>query len=1368
MDVQRLALFQELLKKKGIRLAPAGITRRQSSEGKSAEACLSFAQQRLWFIDQLEQGRAHYHKPCGLILRGPLDREALSRSIQRIIQRHEILRTVFVVRNEQPMQVVHEHLAVSVRQVDLRQLPFPQRQTEVQQLAHREIQQPFDLTRGPLLRSVVFQVAEQEHVLLLTFHHIIFDDWSLGIVMRELAALYPAYRAGTSSPLADLALHYADFAVWQRSWLQGEVLHQQMQYWKEHLYNAPPVLDMPTDYPRPPLQNYQGAYLPITVPPHLHAKLQLLCRQSETTLFVVLLAAFQTLLYRYSGQEDIVVGTPIANRNRVETENMIGFFINTLALRTNLSGNPDFLEFVQRVRAVTLGAYSHQDIPFEKLVEELQPERALNRPPLFQVLFTLHNVPLSPPDIPGLTMTPFEVKGEAVHFDITLAFEETAQGLQGTLGYRTCLFAPATLEYFVRHFHMLLENICTNPQQRLAAFPLFAQTEQQLFAGAFHPGHLHPPMMCVHTLFEEQAARFPDACALVYDDHAIAYQELQRRSNQVADVLRSSGVTQETLVGIYVHRSLEMIIGLLGVLRAGGAYIPLDPSFPGERLASLLDALRVRYVLTTTGLSERVAQRSSLHTLCLDDWSTFEMFPAQVVRTPVHPVQLAYVISTSGSTGQPKAVGVEHRQIVQYIHGVAEALHLATSQHFALVSTFAADLGNTVLFPALCYGKCLHILSQETLSDPDLFRIYCAEHAIEVVKITPSHLLLLLNASNPADVMPRRQLILGGEACQWSWVEQLLELAPRALALTNHYGPTETTVGATIYPIERRVSQQFVPRVPIGRPLPHAQAFVLNAAWQRAPVGGVGELYIGGAGITRGYLNQPDTTAEKFIPHPWSQDRGARLYRTGDKVRLHADGVIEFIGRIDDQVKLRGFRIEPGEIETVLCHYPAIREAVVIVQGEATDEKRLVAYLVAHDGQALVVSAIRRYLQERLPEYMVPSTFVHAASLPRNPHGKRDRQALQGEPIREVEEHMLRAPRDQLELRMQQIWEEVLTIHPVGITQNFFDAGGNSFSAVRLMQRIQRIFACSVPLATLFHYPTIEQLSAYIRQSQSERPEPSCLVRLDSGPTTGRPFFFLHPIGGNVFCYQKLAHMLADLGPVYALQAQGLTGRRAPARSITQMATQYLQLIQHIQPAGSYRLAGWSFGGIVAFEIAQQLQAQRQEIAFLGIIDSTAPEDNLPETREFAASFEAFAVDLGVRTVQQDENLSLPIEDGRVDDALLERLLTRARQVQVVPADVELPYIRQLWQVYQTNQQALLGYQPHMYAGALNLFQAVPSLEECAPHVGGAGWQRWVQQKVALHPVVGDHYSLLEMPGVERIAEIVRRTISGEKRSAKD
>lgn len=1369
MEAQRLALFQELLKKKGIRLAPASITRRQNSAASSADACLSFAQQRLWFIHQLEQGRAQYHKPCGLSLHGVVDSRALNKSLQEIILRHEILRTVFMVRNDQPVQIVLEKLIVPMRHVDLSQLPASERHTELKRLSMLEIQQPFDLVHGPLLRITMFQVQKQEHILLLTLHHIIFDDWSLGVFMRELAALYQAYHAGKPSPLAELPLQYADFAVWQRAWLQGEILKQQMQYWQETLHNAPPVLEMPTDYPYPPRQDYQGAYLPIFVSQEIYTNLQVICQRSETTLFVVLLAAFQTLLYRYSGQEDIVVGTPIANRNRAETESLIGFFINTLALRTDLSGNPRFLELVQRVRTTTLGAYSHQDIPFEKLVEEFQTARALNRTPLFQVLFILHNVPVSLPKMPELVITPFEVEGEAVHFDLTLAFEETGQGLRGTLGYRTCLFTPTTMDHFIKHFHSLLENISANPQQRLAEIPLFAETEHYMFPAIYRSRHVEGPTTCLHLLFEEQAARHPDRCALVCDDNSISYQELNWRSNQVAHALRSLGVQQETPVGICLDRSAEMIIGLLGVLKAGGAYVPLDPSHPGERLASLLDAAQVRIVLTKTWLRERVAH-SSRRTVCLDDWSTIHMFAPENLDGATHTAQLAYIIYTSGSTGKAKGVGVEHRQIVQYVRGVTETLHLASCQNFAQVSTFAADLGNTVLFPALCNGKCLHILSQEKLSSPDLFSAYCAEHSIDALKITPSHLLMLLTAKDPVHVIPLKHLILGGEAIQWSWIEHILEISPLIPSLTNHYGPTETTVGVLTYTIERDARKQHATILPIGRPLPNVQVYVLNVSWQHVPVGGIGELYIGGDGVTRGYLNQPDKTAEKFIPHPFSQQAGARLYRSGDKVRLRADGIIEFIGRIDYQIKLRGFRIEPGEVEAILCQYPAIHEAVVVAQGKETGEKSLAAYLVAHNDMAIGNIEVRRYLRDRLPEYMVPSTFIQLASLPRNAHGKLDRRALLQTPKMEVEveEHKMIAPRDHLELQMMHIWEEVLGIQPISLTQNFFDLGGHSFSAVRIVQRIQQVFARHLPLAALFQYPTIEQLTAWIRQDHSVRQAPSCLVRMDTRRSTGEPFFFIHPIGGNVFCYQELCQLLEEVWPVYALQAQGLDGQQAPRFSIEEMASHYLQLIRSVQPEGPYRLGGWSFGGLVAFEIAQQLHTQQQNIAFLGLIDSTAPEENPPSEMAPAALLEAFAVDLGVQTAEPNDDLSRLTQEGGSTDASLSRLLDIAKRAQVVPPDVELPYIRHLWDVYQANRQALLRYRPEPYAGSAWLFRAVPSLAGSAQQIAGADWQRWVEQEVVLCPIVGDHYSILQMPGVKSIAEILKRALADDDNSAKD
>jgi len=1053
---------------------------------RSAELPLSFAQQRFWFLDQLEPNNNAYNIPSAVHLKGQLNRKALEQTLSEVVRRHDVLRTTFVTSAGSPVQVIEPALGVGLPELDLSDLSATERDATLQRWITTEAQRPFDLTTGPLLRAMLLRLAEDEQVLLVTMHHIISDGWSISVLVKEVATLYEAYLAGHPSPLPDLVIQYVDYAVWQRAWLQGELLDEQLAYWRRQL-SAAPVLDLPTDQPRPTKQSYASASQQIALSSALTAALKALSRREGATLYMVLLAAFQVLLARYSGQTDIVVGSPIAGRTRLETEALIGLFINTLALRTDLSGNPTFSELLQRVRAVTLGAYAHQDVPFERVVEEVQPERSLNHTPIFQTMLALQNVPPAEFALSGLTLRLLESHSSTTKFDLTLSFQEHDGRLQGVARYRTSLFDEATIRHMREHFERLLEAIVDDPQQRLSKLPLLtARDEQQLLGEWNQTAALFSHKQCLHQLITQQAARTPGQVAVACAGTQLTYRQLNSRANQLAHYLQTLGVGPETVVGLFMERSVEMIVSLLGILKAGGAYVPLDPRYPHERLAYMVADAHLAVIVTNEHLLARLPD-AEVKLVCWD--RDAESIAAQAITEPtisVQPHNLAYMLYTSGSTGRPKGVLVEHQSVVNYIEGITARLGLGCLQNFAMVQSLTVDSCLTVVYPPLITGGCLHVIPTETALDGKALSDYFSYHQIDCLKIAPSHLAAIQPLDHTGTVLPGRLLVIGGEASRWDWVEKLQTSAPNC-TIFNHYGPTEATVGMLTYKVERQRAEVRSAMLPMGRPLQNTTAYVLDPELRPVPVGVAGELYIGGVCLARGYQNQVGLTAEKFIPDPFSRQPGARIYRTGDTVRYLPEGDLEFIGRADNQVKVRGFRIELGEIEKALAQHAAVRETVVLLRDEEQGDKQLVAYLVPDPEQPPSINDLRTYLSSRLPEYMVPAAFVLLDALPRTSHGKLDRRELPApDRASSAPEEAFVAARNSTEAALADLWSSVLGVSQIGMYDNFFELGGHSLLAAQLISRVREAFQVDVPLRLVFETPTVAGLALTVIQSQAD------------------------------------------------------------------------------------------------------------------------------------------------------------------------------------------------------------------------------------------------------------------------------------------
>ncbi len=1065
--------------KSGALMAGPCIPRRANRESLP----LSFAQQRLWFLDQLEPNSPVYNVPMAVRLTGALSVEALQKSLNAIAARHEALRTNFVAVDGNPEQVIGESRSVEFLVTDLTCNTPSEREAELQCLLKEQVRRPFNLSADLMLRASLVRLGEEEHLLLLVMHHIASDGWSRGVLFREIAALYQAFSTGESSPLPELSIQYADYSVWQRHWLQGENLVRQISYWKKQLSGIP-LLELPTDRPRPVVQTFRGVRQSLVLPEILVDRLKQLSRREGVTLFITMLAAWQTLLHRYTGQQDIPIGSPIAGRNDVETEGLIGFFVNTLVLRTDLSADPTFRQLIARVRTVALEAYEHQDLPFEKLVEELHPNRNQSHSPLFQVMFAFQNLPVQVLALSGLNLSPVEVDSETAKFDLTLLIEDPAGILKAVLEYNTDLFDRDTIERMLGHYQTLLEGIVENPERKISELPLLTEAEKhQILVEWNDSKREYPKDKCIHELFEEQAEKSPDAVAVVFANDQLTYGELNARANQLARHLKKHGVGPDVLVGLCVERSLDMVVGLLGILKAGGAYMPLDPEYPKERLAFQLADTEAPVLLTQERLLGDLPEHDG-RVIRLDrDWAEIARESEANPESGVTAENLAYVIYTSGSTGQPKGAMNTHRGICNRLLWMQEAYKLTEEDRVLQKTPFSFDVSVWEFFWPLLTGARLVVARPGGHQDSAYLVNMIADQQITTLHFVPSMLQVFLEDLGVETCISLKRVFCSGEALPTALQEHFF--ARLGAELYNLYGPTEAAVDVTFWACERDSSRQ---TIPIGRPIANTQIYILDSHLELIPIGVPGELCIGGVGVARGYLNRPELTAEKFIRDPFRSEPDAHLYRTGDLARYLPDGNIEYLGRIDHQVKIRGFRIEPGEIESVLAHDPAVREVVVVAREDVPGDKRLVAYVVSSQSLPPSTGEFRAYLQQTLPDYMIPSAYVFLDSLPLTPNGKIDRRSLPApDRNRDELEQAYVVPCSLTEEILAGIWADVLKLDQVGIHDNFFDLGGHSLLATQVISRVREAFQMDLPLRTIFEKPTVEELTMVIMEKLSER-----------------------------------------------------------------------------------------------------------------------------------------------------------------------------------------------------------------------------------------------------------------------------------------
>jgi amino acid adenylation domain-containing protein/non-ribosomal peptide synthase protein (TIGR01720 family) len=1050
---------------------------------RAAELPLSFAQQRLWFLDQLEPGSAFYNVPLVLRLTGELNVCALESSLDEAIRRHEILRTNFVAVAGRPSQVIAPERRLKLTLEELSQPAEAARWAAARRRIKEEAERPFDLAQEPLMRCSLLRLGQREHLLLLTIHHIITDGWSLDILFREMAAHYRAFSRQAPARMAEPPVQYADFAVWQRERFDGEALEAQLAYWKEQLAGAPLSLSLPTDRPRPPVQSYRGATRSLALGESMTARLRALGRAEGVTLFMLLLAAFQALLHRYTEQDDFIVGTPIANRNLSELEGMIGLFANTLALRADLSGSPTFRALLQRVRETTLGAFAHQDLPFEKLVEELHPARDLSRTPLFQVMFALQHAPLQGVEFPGLEFCLLEPEGTVAKFDLTLSIDETKNELKVSLEYNTDLFDEQTIVHMLGHFETLLRHAADAPEQSISRLPLLTDTEHRRLLREWNDTHVAYPhrALCLHNLFELQAERTPSAVAVVGEDEELTYDELNRRANRLAHYLRELGVGPEIRVALFVEHSIEMLVCLLGILKAGGAYVPLDPVYPQERLRHMLEEAQVKLLLTTRRLASQVAEQYA-RVICVDEKrKEINARDERNTASGAAADNLAYVIYTSGSTGKPKGVLVTHRSVVNHCQAMIRLFDLQPSDRVLQFAPLNFDVAAEELFASLSSGAAVILLPVCLRLSPVDFTNFLSGAGVTVLNLPASYWhqwiceLARLKTGPPAAL---RLMVVGSEKVSAEWYAGWRETAGENVRWMNAYGLTETTITSTVYEARGNSEIPTSESMPIGSPIANTEAYILDRELGLVPVGVRGELYLGGECLARGYLGEPALTAEHFVPHPFSQTAGARLYRTGDVVRYLPDGELEFVGRTDLQLKVRGFRLEPGEIEAALATHASVREVLVDAREDQAGTTRLAAYVVTGGEHLPTTGELQRHLKERLPEYMIPSAFVLLDEMPLTAAGKVDREALRAlEWSRPAAESGFVAPYTEVEKRLAEIWAGVLGLERVGVNDNFFELGGDSILTIQIVARANQSGLRLTP-KDLFQHQTIAGLAA--------------------------------------------------------------------------------------------------------------------------------------------------------------------------------------------------------------------------------------------------------------------------------------------------
>jgi amino acid adenylation domain-containing protein len=1332
-------------------------------------AHLSYGQQALWFFSQQAPHSPVYNIARALRVHSLLDIAALHTALQQLTDRHAALRTTFPTSDGKAIPRVHPHLAVAFHEEDATTWSHAFLQHRLTQQAH----QPFTLEHGPLFRVHLYSRSSHEHVLLLVMHHMIVDFWSLAVLVHELGILYQALISGTEPVLPPLSSTYIDYVRWQTERLNSPAGAQLWAYWQQQLAGELPTLNLPTDRPRPPVQTYAGASQSRRLSAPLTQQLKALSQAQDTTLYTTLLTAFYVLLYRYTGQEDLLVGSPMAGRSRAELARLVGYVVNPVALRAHLAGNSTFTALLAQVRQTVLEAFEHQDYPFALLVERLRVQRDASRSPLFQVMFMLHKAhqldtqDLTPfglgeegfqLEIGELRLESMALEQQAAAFDLTLTMAEVEGELAASLQYNTALFDQTTMECLLAHFQILLEGIVADPQQQITRLPLCSAEEQHQILTLWNNTDAdYPRQQCVHQLFEAQAAQTPDAVAVLDPDERLTYRELNQRANQLAHYLRQRGVGPEVLVGLCMERSVAMVVGVLGILKAGGAYVPLDPTYPRDRLAFLLADSQVALVLTQQPCVSALPVHDA-QVVCLDTEAARIAQESQA--NPVHittPEHLAYVLYTSGSTGQPKGVLGLHRGIVNRLAWMWQAYPFAAADVACQKTSLNFVDSVWELFGPLLQGIPTVLIPDRVVKEPQHLVHTLAAHQVTRLVLVPSLLGMILDLPDDLQTQLSRLTlwICSGEPLSGALSRRFHQRLPQGVLL-NLYGSSEVAADVTWY--DTSLAHGEPASMPIGRPIANTQIYLLDAHQQPVPMGVPGELYAGGDGLARGYLHRPELTAARFIPHPFSNKPGARLYKTGDLARYRPDATLELLGRLDQQVKLRGFRIELGEIEAVLNQHPAVREVVVTVREDIPGGKQLVAYLTSSQQSTPTPSALRHFLQEKLPEYMLPAAFVILDALPLTPNGKIDRLAL---PVPQSASHSgghsLVAPRTAVEQALTDLWTQLLGLEQVSIDANFFELGGHSLLAIQLLSKIHQTFGQELPLTALLQAPTIAALAALL--DDPSLVSQHVLVPLRAKGTRP-PVFCFHPAGGQILVYQPLTDALDADQPLYCLQSRALANAEEEYNSLDDMAAAYTVALQQRQPEGPYYLLGWSMGGLLALTVAGLLEQQGQAVAFVGLLDPYLPTHNnrfcddalLGPVLAFGGSLASALLGLAPveRQTLQEKLYTLP------PHARLQQLLHWGQTQHIRIPELPLATLQRQAALAEIHMTLCRTHEPRPVRAPLSIWWARHSLQEESHRTA---WRSYSLHAVHTAIAEGNHFSMLQPPQVQSLVESLQTSL---------
>ena len=1305
---------------------------------------MSFGQERLWLLEQLEPGTPLYSVPQALRLDGPLDRDVLSGSIVDLCQRHEALRTTFPVIDGIAMQAIAFESDVTLEFVDASAYDAAERAQRLEELLAAECARAFDLARGPLFRALLVRLGHERHVLLLNFHHIIVDEGSIEIVERELGTLYAARASGTVAGLPPLAIQYADFAAWQREGVTSVRSERDLYYWRDQLAGAPQRMQLPERRSSASASTQAGGYETLVLQKAIGAAVDDVSLRYGSTFFMVLLAAFNVLLHRYTGERDIVIGTPISNRGRSELEGVVGFFGNTVALRTRWSGDPSFAELLADVRDVALSAYEHQQIPFERLVENLQPQRVASRTPFASVMFVAGRARTQRFHVPGVVASDLKLPRTTAKFDLTLSVTIDPDGPVCSIEYRRDLFEAETIVRMLGHFANVLAAVVRDPDAPIATIPLLLDTERRrvldAWSGRVEAARDH---RCIHELFEAHVRAAPHAVAVVAGDRRLTYDALNRRANRLARTLRALGVGPGSHVGVCAERSPESTVAFLAILKAGGAYVPLDADYPQARLRFILDDARVEIVLAQRALARRISGEG-VRTIVVADADDLPGTDDGDLEAPptITPDDTAYVIYTSGSSGEPKGVLVPHRAVVRLVRDT-NYVEIAKTDAIAHASTLSFDAATFEIWGALLNGARSIVVLKDVLLDPNLLSATIVRHRIDVMFVTTA-LFHHVAVRAPATFRALRLLLVGGETLAASSVRRVVD-AGAPTELVNVYGPTEATTFATYHVIAQSAPPEEA--MPIGRPIANTRAYVLDARLVPVPIGAPGELYLGGPGLARGYLNDPDLTARRFVRDPFSSDPRARLYATSDRVRFSPLGELEFIGRIDTQIKLRGYRIELAEIEIALRRCPGVADALVVLRADAAGENRLIAYIVPEPDRIDEPERIESLLRDRLPAFMLPRAIVAVDAFPLSPNGK-VATALLPPPPSDLPTLPHLEPTNVLQRKLVAMWETILDHRPVGVRDNFFDLGGHSLLAARLFSDIEVAFGKRPPLGAFFTDPTIEHLA-------SQLAEDDVATSLTSYNSDGSatPLFFLHGDlhGTGMYC-AKLARALGSDQPFFVFEPHG-TGATPLVPTIEAMAEQYVAHVRRIAPHGPYRLGGFCSGGLVAFEMASQLAADGETISRLILVDSPAHNAALAA---LAATIEFIRVRLDAAGSER-----LLAWSGRMARAygVIRRFVAQPRKMAKIRSIVARFRARSGGRVASGD---LLGawvriserYVPRPYSGVISLLVTQDGVRTSA---AVAGW-RAVSKRTRVRAIPGRHLTSVTTHAGE-FAEALRATL---------